>query len=254
MSTPFKDHFSERAATYAAARPTYPPELADFLASIAPRRGLAWDCGCGSGQLSVLLGDRLEQVVGTDASAEQIANATPHPRVRYATAPAEASGLAAGSVDIVVAAQAAHWFDLPRFYAEVKRVARPKAAIALIGYGVLQVEPDLDRVVNPFYWEVVGPYWPPERRLVEQGYRTLEFPFREIEAPPMAITVEWTVDDFLAYVETWSAVGAAERAVGRAPIDEFGCKLRAVWAEGRASRTVRWPLSLRVGFNEPVES
>ncbi len=250
MSTSFKDHFSRRAATYSAARPVYPPALAEFLAGMAPARRLALDCGAGSGQLSVLLAQHFESVIATDASAEQIVHASPHPRVHYLQAPAEASGLPAESADLVVAAQAAHWFDLPRYYDEVRRVARPGAATALVGYGILRVDDELDPVISTFYFETVGPYWPPERHLVEQGYRTLAFPFREVQAPPMAIQVEWTLSDFLAYVETWSAVGAAEQVIGRAPIERFAHDLRAVWGEADRRRAIEWPLSLRAGYVE----
>src|SRR5207249_7256547 len=124
---PFQDHFSDKAAGYAAYRPVYPPALVDALAALAPGRGLAWDAGCGSGQLSLLLAQRFDRVIATDASADQIAHATAHPKVEYRCAPAEASGLADGIADLAVAAQAAHWFDLPDYYAEVRRVAPPRA-------------------------------------------------------------------------------------------------------------------------------
>src|SRR3954464_14207364 len=91
--TAFKDHFSSRAADYAAYRPTYPPELVDYLASVCPTSNLALDCGCGTGQLAVLLADRFKRVIATDASAQQIENAEPRERVTYRVAPAERSGL-----------------------------------------------------------------------------------------------------------------------------------------------------------------
>ncbi|HMF06909.1 MAG TPA: class I SAM-dependent methyltransferase, partial [Methylocella sp.] len=139
---PFKDHFSANSAKYAANRPTYPRALIDFLADIAPGHEQALDCGCGSGQLSTLLAARFNRVFATDASAQQIANATPHERVAYRTAPAEQSGLPEGSVDLITVAQAAHWLDLKAFYAEVRRVGRANAILALITYGVVHVEDD----------------------------------------------------------------------------------------------------------------
>jgi len=160
----FKDHFSTRSAEYAAYRPTYPRALVDFLADAAPGTELALDCGCGTGQLSVLLGERFAHVVATDASEKQIENAEPHARVAYRVAPAEASGLGDSSADLVVAAQAAHWFDLPAFYAEARRVARPRGLVALVTYGIIEMDEPVDAVVKHFYWKVVGPYWPPERR------------------------------------------------------------------------------------------
>ncbi len=242
----FKDHFSERSDDYAAARPTYPPELARFLAEHSPGRGLALDCGCGSGQLSVQLGEHFDKVVATDASAQQIAAATPHPRVSYRVAPAEASGLDAASADLVVAAQAAHWFDLPAFYAEAKRVGRRGALLALVSYGVFHVDGDADPLIQDFYWKKIGPFWPAGREHVESGYRSLPFPYPEIEPPELSIALSWTRNAFLAYVDTWSAMRAAEKAVGRALYEDFSASLAEVWPDGER-RGVRWPLAIRAG-------
>jgi SAM-dependent methyltransferase len=251
VERPFKDHFSDRAAAYAAHRPTYPVALVDFLAEVAPRRELAWDSGCGSGQLSVLLAGRFERVIATDASAEQIAQAAPHPKVRYLHARAEASGLPGATVDLAVAAQAAHWFDLAGYYAEVRRVARPGAVIALATYATMSIDDDVDPVVRRFYADVVGPYWPPERRHTEDGYRSLPFPFDEIPAPELEMRADWALADVIGYVATWSAVRAMAQATGRAPLEAFRRDLARAWGERGGSeatvRPVRWPLSLRVG-------
>jgi SAM-dependent methyltransferase len=245
--TAFKDHFSSHAAGYASYRPTYPQALVDYLAGVAPGHQLSLDCGCGTGQLSVLLAERFGQVIATDASAQQIEQAQAHPRVTYRVAPAEQSGLADGSADLVTVAQAAHWFDLPAFYDEVRRVARPHGVLALITYGVLHVGGDADPVVQHFYGNVLGPYWPPERRLVEEGYRSLPFPFAEIEAPPMEIRVEWSVAELVGYIDTWSAVRALEKSAGRGSLETFKQELAGVWGNPEARRPVRFPLALRVG-------
>ncbi|MDQ3812019.1 MAG: class I SAM-dependent methyltransferase [Chloroflexota bacterium] len=247
MKRPFKDHFSAGATGYAVHRPIYPVALVDFLARVAPRRGLAWDCGCGSGQLSVRLADYFERVIATDASGEQIAKATPHPNVEYRCVPAEASGLADAVVDLAVAAQAVHWFDLAAYYAEVRRVARPGAIVALITYGIMTVDDDIDPVIRRFYAEVLEPYWPPERRHVEDGYRSLLFPFDEIDAPRLEIGASWGLADVVGYVETWSAVRAMEQVEGRARIEAFRGELARAWDRGEAVRPICWPLSLRVG-------
>ena len=244
----FKDHFSTRAAGYAAHRPTYPRALVDALADAAPARSVALDCACGTGQLSVLLADRFERVVATDASAAQVAHARPHARVAYSVAPAERSGQASASVDLVTVAQAAHWLELPQFYAEVRRVARPGALLALVTYGVLHIdEPAIDAVMQRFYGETLSPHWPPERRHVEDGYRTLPFPFPAVAMPELAITLCWGLSDLIGYTETWSAVRALETASGRAPITAFHDAIAAAWGDPDAHRTIRWPLSLRAG-------
>jgi SAM-dependent methyltransferase len=246
-SRSFKDHFSEVAAAYAAHRPSYPAALVDFLARLAPARRLAWDSGCGSGQLSVLLAGSFERVMATDASAEQIARAASHPHVEYRCAPADASGLPAGVADLATAAQAAHWFDLPAYYAEVRRVARPRAIVALISYGVVTADPAVDAVIRPFYRDVLASYWPPERRHVDDEYRSLPFPFEELDAPAFEIRLEWQLANLVGYVATWSAVWALERAEGQGPFAAFRGALARAWGPATSVRTVRWPLALRVG-------
>jgi SAM-dependent methyltransferase len=243
----FKDHFSSGAEGYAAYRPSYPIRLVDELAELSPGRALAIDCGCGSGQLSVLLAERFAEVVATDASAAQIEKAQPHERVTYRTALAEETGLPDGSVDLVTVAQAAHWLDLDKFYAEVRRVARPDAIIALITYGVLHGESGVEPVIQRFYHETVAPYWPAERRHVEDGYRSLPFPFPELRLPNLAIEVSWTLEELVDYVRTWSAVKAAEKLVGPGMIERFREELAAVWGAAETPRRIVWPLSLRVG-------
>lgn len=247
MTAGFKDHFSSNAAGYAAYRPTYPMDLVNELANICPSQALALDCGCGTGQLSVLLAERFDQVVATDASAEQIKKAQPHQRVTYRASLAEDSALPDKSVDLITVAQAAHWLDLDKFYAEVRRVARPNAVIALITYGVLHVEGDVDPLVQRFYYETIGPYWPRERRHVEDGYRSLPFPFQETRLPDLAIEVTWRLDDLVGYINTWSAVRAAEKALGMNPSGQFEEELRSMWGDAAIRRRITWPLSLRVG-------
>ncbi|HEX2495189.1 MAG TPA: class I SAM-dependent methyltransferase [Steroidobacter sp.] len=244
----FKDHFSTHASSYAAYRPSYPPELVDYLADLSPARGLALDCGCGTGQLSALLANRFARVIAIDASAQQIANAVARERVEYAARPAERSGLEVASADLISVAQAVHWFDLDAFYAEVRRVAKPNAALALITYGTLHVgRPEAEAILQHFYSTTAGPYWPPERRHVEEGYRSLWFPFPEFQAPSFPIEVSWSLEELLGYVDTWSAVRGAEKALGRAPIEAFRDDMAWAWGDPHRRESICWPLSLRVG-------
>jgi SAM-dependent methyltransferase len=245
MTSPvFKDHFSENAVAYALNRPTYPPELAKILAEASPGRGLALDCGCGNGQFAVLLAGHFERVVATDASAEQIANAKPHEGVEFRVAPAEASGLPDKSVDLITAAQAAHWFDLDAFYAEARRIARPDALLALITYGVMIAEGRIGALIDDFYWKRMGPYWPPERRHVEAEYRTLAFPFEELRLPEVAIERDWSRQQFLGYADTWSATRAAIKAGQHDLTDDFARDLAAIWPDDDIV-TIRWPVTIR---------
>ena len=239
----FKDHFSSNAAGYAAYRPSYPAALVDYLTSLLPRTMLAWDCACGTGQLSILLGDRFARVIATDASAQQIENAAPHPHVEYRVVPAECSGLPDANTDLITVAQAAHWLPLEAFYTEVRRVACPDAVLALITYCVLHVEgQETDAVVQRFYYDLMGPYWPPERKHVENGYQSLPFPFRELQAPLLSMRMMWDLDAFIGYIHTWSSLREAEKVIGDEPMEAFRAELAEAWGNPATRRLVRWPL------------
>lgn len=241
-----QDHFSAVSSHYAAFRPRYPRGLYEWLAGVAPGREVAWDCACGSGQASVDLAEYFSKVVATDLSASQLAAATPHPRVEYREAVAEASGLAPASVDAVTVAQALHWFKLEEFYREVQRVLRPGGVFAAWSYANLEIaDAPLNALLADFYGRVVGPYWPPERKLVETGYRSLSFPQPELEAPTMTMEEEWPLATLVGYVRSWSATARYVRAVGSDPVPDLYAELLRAWGDPERRRTMRWPLSIR---------
>jgi SAM-dependent methyltransferase len=205
-----------------------------------------WECGAGSGQATLDLAARFARVVATDISGAQLAEAPPHPRVEYRVAPAEASGLGTGVADLVAVAQALHWFDLPRFFAEAARVLRPGGVLAAWCYGPFRVvEGAAARPVAEFAAEV-HPYWFPERALVDSGYRTIEFPFTELTAPAFEMGAEWTGEEIAGYLGTWSAASAYAKATGRDPVPALREALERAGALGRRS-SVDWPLSVRAG-------
>jgi SAM-dependent methyltransferase len=243
----FKDHFSEVAARYAVFRPTYPEALFGWLASLCKAHEAAWDCATGSGQAANGLARHFTNVIATDASSEQIAHAKAPGNVRFRVAPAEASGLEENSVDLGCVAQAAHWFDLPRFFAEAQRVLKPGGVLAMWGYGRLDLPPGMDKIFQRFYHETVGPYWPPERKWVDDGYRSLDFPFDEIAAPDFFMTVEWDLPRLMDYLSTWSAVKRYRADMGGDPLPALMAELQPLWGDPDAALQLQWPLFLRVG-------
>jgi len=242
----FKDHFSGHAADYRAFRPVYPPDLFEYLASVVPGRDLAWDCGTGNGQAAAGLAGHFARVFATDASAEQLRQAEPHTRVEYAVAPAERCPLPDHTVDLVTVTQALHWFDLERFYAEVRRVARPGGVLAVSCYYDPSVGSDVDPVIRR--WEAfIRPYWTPERTWVDAGYRTVPFPFPELPAPRFELTRESTLPEFLGYLGTWSASKQYTKATGSDPVQPFAAEFAVAWGDPGMMRTVRWAFNVRVG-------
>jgi len=214
------------------------------LGSIAPSTELAWDCATGNGQAAVELGEVFDRVIATDASEKQVANAEQRPRVEYRVAAAETSGLEAGTVDLITVAQALHWFDLEKFYAEARRVLKPLGVLAAWAYKLATVTPAIDAVVNHYYSDVVGLYWPPERVLVEK-FEKLPFPFPAVEAPPFEMVAEWNAENLLGYLRTWSATQRFMAAEKRDPLDEVRADLVSAW--GAETRRVTWPLTMKAG-------
>jgi SAM-dependent methyltransferase len=243
----FKDHFSKQAADYAKFRPRYPQKLFDYLGSIAPSRQLAWDCGTGNGQAAVGLASVFDRVSATDASNKQIANSESHKRVEYRVATAENSGLGSGTVDLIMVAQALHWFDLDRFYAEARRVLKPDAVFAASAYNLLHINPAIDEIVNRYYDEVVGPFWPPERRLVER-FCDLPFPLHQIDPPKFEMIAQWNLDHLLGYLRTWSSTQRFIAARGTDPLQEISHQLRNAWGPAGQMRKTVLPLNLRLGM------
>lgn len=261
MATPsFDSLFSGHAAAYAEFRPRYPAALFAALAERAPARRAAWDCGTGNGQAALGLADHFERVLASDVSAEQLAQATPHPRVTYRQlgrevreAPRdEPRDLADAAFDLVTVAQAVHWFELPRFYATVARVLAPGGVLALWCYSLLEVAPPIDALVRTLHDETLAPDWPPPRALVMNGYRDLALPFPEITAeitaalPCVAIEQELSLAGLLGYLATWSAVQQQRRRTGSDPLAQLAPRLAQAWGDATRARVVRWPLHLRV--------
>ena len=243
----FKDHFSGHSADYARFRPHYPEDLFAFVADLAPARDLVWDCATGNGQAARGLADHFGSVQATDASAEQVAQATGPEHVRFSVASAEASGLEPRSVDAVTVAQALHWFDVEAFYAEIRRVARPRAAVAVWCYDLMSITPAVDEVVHRIYYETVWRYWAPERKLVEEGYASLPFPFAPVDVPEFAMTQSWTLPALMSYVDTWSSCRRFAEEHGHSAVEAERAAFEAAWGEPDAERCVRWPLLVRAG-------
>lgn len=243
----FADHFSGHAADYARARPDYPADLFAWAASLTAAHDCAWDAGAGNGQASVALARHYARVIATEPSAAQLANAAQDPRIDYRVEPAETPSLDAGSVDLAFVAQALHWFDHDRYFAACTRVLKPGGAFVAVAYGLLAVDPAVDRVIADFEYGVVGPYWPAERRHVDAGYRTIAMPYAPIAAPDFAMTRTWTLDEVIAYLGTWSATQRHRAATGSDPLPALAYRLAPAWGDAAAARVVRWPLTVLAG-------
>jgi len=241
-----KDNFSLHADKYAKYRPTYPLEFFNYLNSLVPNKQNAWDCGTGNGQVAFELSKTFDHVFATDISQSQIDNATKSDNISYSVQPAEKTNFKDQLFDLIIIAQAIHWFDFEKFYAEVRRTAEDNALICVVGYGRIEISENIDSIVGNFYENIIGKYWDKERKYIDENYKTIPFPFYEMQTPSFVITLHWNLEQLIGYLNTWSAVKHFIKENSFNPIDKLQGELEQYWEKEQAIE-VRFPLLLRVG-------
>ena len=239
-----KDLFSSHASQYATFRPTYPKEFYKYLFSLVNHFDNAWDAGTGNGQVARDLSQKFKNVFATDISDNQIANAVRAENIFYSVA-AETTTFPAKEFDLICVAQAIHWFDREKFYAEVRRAAKPSSLLAIWGYGLLNINENIDPIIMDFYKNIVGPYWDKERRLIDEKYQTIKFPFEEIKAPAFSFSFQWSVEELHGYLTTWSAVQKFMKEKNFNPVDELVEKMKPHWYLEKVK--INFPLFTRIG-------
>lgn len=244
-----KDNFSKQSKLYAKFRPGYPSRLFDFLLPLIPEKNTAWDCGTGNGQVAVKLSRYFKEVYATDLSAMQIENADDKPNITYLVERAEESTFPDNMFDLIIIAQAIHWFSFNEFYAKVKRTLKPGGIIAIIGYDVFKINKEIDLQIEEFYRITTGPYWDEERKHIDSHYTTIPFPFKEIPCPGFTMNYNWEVDQVIGYLNTWSAVQHYIRKNNTNPVNAFGEILKKAWGKP-VKRKVSFPVFMRVGRND----
>lgn len=241
-----KNIFSNSSDNYAKFRPTYPQTIFDYLYPLVPQKQNAWDCGTGNGQIAQVLCQDFDTVEATDISASQLDNAYAAANIRYSVQPAEQTTFNDNTFDLITVAQAVHWFDFERFNEEVKRVGKPNSIIALIGYELICITPEIDAVILRLYKQILGPYWAPERAYLEQQYKAIPFPFRELETPEITNIKLWKFEHLLGYLNTWSSVHLFIEKNGYNPVEEISKDLALHWGTA-AFRKVYFPIIFRAG-------
>jgi len=249
MAFSFQDHFSKQASHYAEYRPDYPKSLFTYLASLTQSHERAWDCGTGNGQAAADLALHFDEVIATDPSAKQIEQAIRHPRIKYAAGAAgEKTPNQDASVDLVTVAQAAHWFDFDKFYAEVRRVLKPKGVIAIWCYERdWQISSRVNQILKNYSEEIVGPFWAPEVRYVTEHYQTLSFPFEELKAPQLFLEAKWNFEGIIGYLLSWSATQKYIEKNAQNPVEIIQADLLSAWGNPEEQKSMHWPIYMRLG-------
>ena len=243
----FEDHFSELASTYSKYRPTYPKKLFKYLSECCKGHSQAWDCGTGNGQAAISLAEYFDNVLATDASKEQLEQAAKHPKIIYKNDSAEKVSLADKSTDLVTVAAAVHWFNFDKFYAEVKRVLKPDGIIAVWGYHLFTISPEIDNLLVKYYKEILHDYWPERFHYVDTRYADLPFPFEEINPPEFEMITEWNLDQVVGFLSSWSGTKIYQQKVGHHPLNEIWDDLLIAWGDEGLKQTTHWPLYMRIG-------
>ncbi|WP_210517583.1 class I SAM-dependent methyltransferase [Hymenobacter terricola] len=242
---PALDRFSAQAADYARYRIDYPGALYDWLLPQVPGRERAWDCATGNGQVAAVLADYFIRVDATDLSASQLVQATARPNIHYQTARAEHTLFPDQRYDLITVAQAVHWFEPEAYHREVRRVALPGAVLAEWGYGLVQINPDIDPVVQHFYRDTMGPYWDANRWHIDDEFARIPFPFANVQRAHFAVRRQWSAEWFLQYLRTWSSVVKYQQARGKDAVALIAAAVTTLWGEGE--REVTFPVFARAG-------
>lgn len=240
-----KDNFSAQAVSYAQFRPGYPDALIDYVTSFVSEKKTALDLATGNGQVAVKLAPHFQKVFATDISARQLENAIAAENIVYRQEPAEQTSFEDNTFNLITVAQAVHWFDFSVFYKEVYRILKPDGVFAALGYGLLSTNERTDKILHHFYYDIVGPYWDAERKYIDERYRTIPFPFKEVETVDWSESFVWSVAQLTGYLETWSATQHYMKKTGINPVDLIRHELELVWPT--TNMKVTFPLLLRIG-------
>lgn len=241
-----KDNFSTQSDKYAQYRPIYPKELFDYLTTLVTNKGSAWDCGTGNGQIAIELAKTFHKIYATDISQSQIENALQAENIFYSVQPAEKTDFGDNQFDLIVTAQAIHWFDFDKFYGEAKRTAKENALISVVGYGRIEITEKIDQVITDFYENIIGQYWDKERKYIDENYKTIPFPFHEIQTPDFVNKLQWSLEHLIGYLNTWSAVNHFIQQNGYNPIDTLQAEIEKYWSI-KETIEVKFPILLRIG-------
>jgi len=238
--------YSSFAMQYAQSRPGYPEGLFKYLASLVEKRGIAWDCATGSGQAALSLANFFDKVVATDISHAQVKNAFRHPGIHYLVCLSERTCIGNNSVDLITAASAVHWFNLPAFYKEAERIMKPGGILAVWTYHVGYVEPPLDKLFLRFYTNIISPFFAEGARLVDNRYEDINLPGTQIESEEFFVSADWNVYNLLNFIQSWSGTQQYIKEVGQNPVDLLYEELIKLWGDPKNIHTIHWPLFIKI--------
>ncbi len=241
--------FGENADEYLAFRPQYPEALFIWLARLANTKQFAWDCGAGSGQAALGLANHFKRVLATDQDRRQLEMAPKQPNIEYRLALAETDLGLRGQVDLITCACSIHWFDLPKFYEIASQALRPDGVIAAWTYDWpwTNIEP-IDLILRKLKDDILGSYWGDNAGFYFCQYKTLPFPFVELESPLFHAPIAMSKGDLIKFLTTWSAVKKYKLRHKSDPLSLVDKELEDAWNANPPILPLRVPLHMRCGY------
>lgn len=241
-----KDYFSSVSNEYQKFRPHYPPELFNFIYSHVKNFEAAWDCGTGNGQAAVELSKKFKEVTASDFSIKQIQHAFIRDNIQYHNLRSEETEFPDSYFDLITAAQSVHWFNFEKYFNEVKRTGKNGSIIAVWGYGLPEIEKEINILILNFYENILKDFWDERRIHVEKKYKSIPFPFNEIPSPEFNMKTKWTFENFCGFIKSWSSVNTYIKLKKEDPTKEFFIKLSGLW-EKEENKEINFPIFLRIG-------
>lgn len=196
----FKAYTKDQGADYAKARPGYHPDLyksiIDHHTSLGGQLDTILDVGCGPGTAVRVLASQFKHAIGLDPSEGMITNArsssgessTSEP-IRFEISTAEDLGsdlsppIEDASVDLIVAATAAHWFDMSRFWPSAARVLKSGGTVALWSPGAIGIHSSMPNAaaIQAALWDIeereLLPFFEPGNILTRSLYVGMPLPW-----------------------------------------------------------------------------
>ncbi|MFT5508160.1 MAG: ubiquinone/menaquinone biosynthesis C-methylase UbiE [Hyphomicrobiaceae bacterium] len=221
------DRFTGLADIYAEHRPTYPADVVEALvdrANAADVPKVAIDIGCGTGIATLLLAKAMPDwaITAAEPNADMLEKArvtlAAQPNVSFANAGAEALPLDDKNAGLVLAAQALHWFDMGKFFAEAARVLPPGGTLAIL-YNNRQTAVSVVLAEIESYLESIDPSY-------SRNYRARDIPallgsleaFENVERSRNVWLKPTSTDDLVNYFMSRSMLQPLAQKVGIAKL------------------------------------
>ena len=129
----------------------------------------------------------------------------------------------------------------------MRRLLTPGVVIALRLYDHCRINIELDVLSREYSEKTVVEYWPIENRKAWNFEESVDFPFERIKTPEFLLKVNWSLDEYLKYLYTWSSTQNYISKTGKDPIKVIYNRFRKLWKNENEKKEIIWKLVMKVG-------